>query len=214
MKDGRIEEAWQGDQPPSPGPSTNDAEAYRHPGWEGLELSTRITLERFEWLNDYALDSILSNWHLPVMSTEAALTELILETFRLNGRLLAAGDALVGDLNLTSARWQVIGAIALSPVPFPVAHLARNMGLTRQGVQRIANELEAEGLVRFAPNSHHQRAKLVLLTDQGRAVYEEAQKRQRPWARSLADGLPVDAINGAKAVLTALRQKLEAGEKQ
>ena len=56
------------------------------------------------------------------MSADVALTELILETFRLNGRLLAAGDALVRDLGLTSARWQILGAIALSPVPLPVAH--------------------------------------------------------------------------------------------
>lgn len=61
-----------------------------------------------------------------VVRARNAVTELILETFRLNGRLLAAGDALVANIGLTSARWQVLGAIALSPVPLPVAHLARN----------------------------------------------------------------------------------------
>jgi DNA-binding MarR family transcriptional regulator len=68
--------------------------------------------------------------------------------FRLNGALLVSGDALVGDLGLTSARWQVLGAIALSPVPLPVAHLARNMGLTRQAVQRSVDEMRHDGLVR------------------------------------------------------------------
>ncbi|MGA9320678.1 MAG: helix-turn-helix domain-containing protein, partial [Xanthobacteraceae bacterium] len=101
------------------------------------------------------------------MNVEAAITDLVLETFRLNGRLLAAGDALVGDLGLTSARWQVLGAIALSAVPLSVAQIARNMGLTRQAVQRLANEMQGDGLVRFAPNPHHQRAKLVLLTPAG-----------------------------------------------
>src|SRR5215203_3128784 len=104
------------------------------------------------------------------MLARAALTELILETFRLNGRLLAAGDALVRDLGLTSARWQILGAIALSPVPLPVAHIARNMGLTRQSVQKLVNELESDGMVRFAPNPHHQRARLVLFTDKGRGL--------------------------------------------
>ena len=70
------------------------------------------------------------------------LTDLIVETFRLNGRLLAAGDGLVADLGLTSARWQVLGAIAASPVPLPVASIARNMGLSRQGVQRLARSEE------------------------------------------------------------------------
>jgi hypothetical protein len=45
------------------------------------------------------------------------MTGLIIEVFRLNGDLLAAGDFLVGDIGLTSARWQVLGSIALSPVP-------------------------------------------------------------------------------------------------
>ena len=50
-----------------------------------------------------------------------ALTDLFLAVFRLNGRLLAAGDHLVSDLGLTSARWQVLGAIAHAPSPQPVA---------------------------------------------------------------------------------------------
>src|SRR3954466_13156028 len=108
------------------------------------------------------------------MKADSALTDLILETFRLNGRLLAAGDALVSDLGLTSARWQVVGAIAISPVPLPVAHIARNMGLTRQTVQKLANDLERDGLVRFAPNPHHQRAQLVILTENGDAAYTAA----------------------------------------
>src|SRR4029077_9673093 len=64
------------------------------------------------------------------MTAQNTITDFVLETFRLNGRLLASGDALVADLGLTSARWQVIGAVALSPVPLSVAQIARNMGLT------------------------------------------------------------------------------------
>ncbi|WP_051329310.1 MarR family winged helix-turn-helix transcriptional regulator [Geminicoccus roseus] len=139
-----------------------------------------------------------------------AVTELILETFRLNGRLLAAGDALVRDLGLTSARWQVLGAVAMSPVPLPVAHIARNMGLSRQGVQRIAGELESQGIVCFAPNPHHQRARLVLLTEHGRALFEAAAERQRPWAESLARGLPPEGIEAATGLLRTLRNRLEA----
>ena len=142
--------------------------------------------------------------------SRAAVTELILETFRLNGRLLAAGDALVRGLGLTSARWQVLGAVAMAPVPLPVSHLARNMGLSRQGVQRVADELEARGIVRFAPNPHHQRAKLVLLTEHGRALYEAAAERQRPWAAALANGLPPGDVEAATGLLRAVRGRLEA----
>jgi len=40
-----------------------------------------------------------------------ALTGLILDLFRLNSRLLIAGDRLVAPLGLTSARWQILGAV-------------------------------------------------------------------------------------------------------
>lgn len=138
-----------------------------------------------------------------------ALTELILETFRLNGQLLIAGDALVADLGLTSARWQILGAIALSPVPLPVAHIARNMGLTRQAVQRLVNELARDGILRFVANPHHQRAKLVLLTARGVAAYEAAMQRQIPWAKSLTQKLSIREIEQATATLQALRCRIE-----
>src|SRR5271166_5189105 len=118
-------------------------------------------------------------------TARVALTELVLEVFRLNGELLAAGDALVGDIGLTSARWQVLGAIGLSPVPLPVAHLARNMGLTRQAVQRLVDEMRGDGLVSFVANPHHRRAILVVMTDEGEAVYRAALARQEGWADAL-----------------------------
>jgi DNA-binding MarR family transcriptional regulator len=143
------------------------------------------------------------------MNIEAAVTDLVLETFRLNGRLLATGDALVADLGLTSARWQVLGAMALSPVPLSVAQIARNMGLTRQAVQRLANEMQAGGLVRFAPNPHHQRAKLVLLTAAGKAAFAAVMKRQRAWAIELGRGLNAKQIGAAAVMLRTIRQRLD-----
>jgi DNA-binding MarR family transcriptional regulator len=145
------------------------------------------------------------------MTVQDAITDLVLETFRLNGRLLASGDALVADLGLTSARWQVIGAVALSPVPLSVAQIARNMGLTRQAVQRVANEMEADGLVRFAPNPHHQRAKLVVLTPAGKSAFAAAMKRQGAWASDVGVGLDARKIAAATAMLRSVRQRLENG---
>lgn len=143
--------------------------------------------------------------------TEAgeATTELILDVFRLNGRLLIAGDRLVADLGLTSARWQVLGAIALSEKPEPVAWHARNMGLHRQGVQRIVNELANEGLLEFTPNPHHKRAHFVLLTAKGREVFDAAIALQTPWVNALSDGLKPRDIAAAKRVIDLLKTRLE-----
>lgn len=139
-----------------------------------------------------------------------AMTGLVIDVFRLNGDLLAAGDALVGDLGLTSARWQVLGAIALSPVPLPVAHIARNMGLTRQAVQRVVDEMRAEGFLRLEPNPHHRRASLVTMTERGRVTYRAASERQERWADALVADLRPEAIEAAGVLLRDIQRRLAA----
>ncbi|MBR0909365.1 MarR family winged helix-turn-helix transcriptional regulator [Bradyrhizobium japonicum] len=142
-----------------------------------------------------------------------ALTGLILDLFRANSLLLTAGDRLVTSLGLTSARWQILGAIADAERPEPVAWLARNLGANRQNVQRIVNDLARDGLVVFETNPHHRRAQLVVLTDKGRQIYDAAGRLQVPWVNGLSDGLSVKEIEIAHRVLNALRDRLEgAGE--
>src|SRR5258708_26543569 len=142
-------------------------------------------------------------------SKSTTLTDLVLEIFRLNGLLISAGDALVAGTGLTSARWQVVGAIALQQGRAPVAHIANAMGLTRQSVQRIADELEKAGIVEFRDNPHHKRAKLVTLTAKGRALFDAAMRLQKPWATALAAGIDGAALQTAPSVLAQLRARLE-----
>ncbi|MCC6656821.1 MAG: winged helix-turn-helix transcriptional regulator [Rhodocyclaceae bacterium] len=139
----------------------------------------------------------------------AALSGSVLDLFKLSSRMLAAGDRLVADLGLTSARWQVLGTIVAAERPQPVAWLARDMGANRQNVQRIVNDLEREGLVVFAPNPHHRRASLVLLTDKGQQAFDSAMRLQAPWINKLAEGLPVNAIETTHRIITAVLTRLE-----
>lgn len=138
-----------------------------------------------------------------------AMSRLLLELFRLNSRLLTAGDRLVAPLGLTSARWQILGTVFKGESPQPVAWLARNLGANRQNVQRIVNDLEKEELVAFESNPHHRRAQLVVLTDRGRQVYAKAMALQAPWINSLSDGLSIDDIKTMQTIMASLRQKLE-----
>jgi DNA-binding MarR family transcriptional regulator len=141
--------------------------------------------------------------------TGAVMTDLVLETFRLNGRLLATGDKLVEPLGLSSARWQVLGAVNFAETPQPVAWLARSMGLSRQGVQRITNELEKDGLVSFEPNPKHRRASLVVMTKKGRDIYASADQRQAEWVNELSQAFDLNDLQCALKVMNAMRMKLE-----
>ena len=139
-----------------------------------------------------------------------ALSDLMLDLLRLNSQILTAGDRLVAGLGLTSARWQILGAIASADRPQPVAWLARDLEANRQNVQRIVNDLHKEGLVAFEANPHHRRAQLVVLTEKGKRTFEAAMRLQAPWINNLSDGLLVKDIETIRRVVMALRDKLNA----
>jgi len=141
-----------------------------------------------------------------------ALSSLILDLFRLNGLLFTSGDRLVAGLGLTSARWQILGAIVAAERPQPVAWLARDLGAARQNVQRIVNDLQRDGLVTFETNPHHRRAQLVVLTGKGQQAFDAAMRLQLPWVNGLADGLSTKDIETVSRVVTALRGRLQSSE--
>lgn len=142
--------------------------------------------------------------------TGEAVTDLLFHLFRANNQVLTWGDRLVAGLGLTSARWQVLGAIVAAGREQPVSWLARDLGANRQNIQRIVNDLEREGLVAFAPNPHHRRARFVVLTESGRQTYEAANSIYYPRIDAIADGLSLEDIETARSVLAVLRQKIEA----
>ncbi|MBR0797104.1 winged helix-turn-helix transcriptional regulator [Bradyrhizobium jicamae] len=144
--------------------------------------------------------------------TGETLTSLIPDLFRLNSLLFTAGDRMVAGLGLTSARWQILGAVIAAERAQPVAWLARDLGASRQNVQRIVNDLERDGLVTFETNPHHRRAQLVVLTDKGRQAFDAAMRLQLPWVNALADGVSQKDIETTSRVVAALRRKLESSE--
>ncbi|MFZ5736805.1 MAG: MarR family winged helix-turn-helix transcriptional regulator [Pseudomonadota bacterium] len=135
---------------------------------------------------------------------------LVLEVFRLNGALIRFGDALVKPLGLTSARWQVLGSVAHGRGTFSVARLADNMGLARQSVQRIVDELADAGLVGFAPNPAHKRAKLVALTPRGERVFRQASELWLPVADAMVAGADPRQLRKTRDALIALRDRLDS----
>jgi len=143
-----------------------------------------------------------------------ALTSLVPDLFRLTSLLLTAGDRLVAPLELTSARWQILGTVATTERAQPVAWLARNLGANRQNVQRIINDLHKQGLVAFETNPHHRRAQLVVATDRGKQTFDAVMRLQAPWINALSDGLSSKDLQIVHRVLVALREKLESNGRE
>nr|WP_255672206.1 MarR family transcriptional regulator [Glycomyces amatae] len=138
-----------------------------------------------------------------------AASDLVIEVFRANGALLAAGDDLARPAGLTSARWQVLGVI--DHAPQTVADVARTMGLRRQSVRQTADALVAEGLAAFTDNPRHRRAKLLAPTEAGRRALADVERRHAVWADELAAALDPAQVETATAALRALTAALEPG---
>ena len=141
--------------------------------------------------------------------TGEATTDVILSTFRANSLLLEAGDLLGAREGLTSARWQVLGAIALAERPLTVPQIARRMGLTRQSVHATVKRLVGDGLLEIAPNADHRRSPLVDLTGPGRSRYEAIDRMQAAWVNALARGLDRSDLETTARVLDELCRRLE-----
>ena len=134
-------------------------------------------------------------------------TELLLEVFRLNGLLLAAGDDLTRPVGLSSARWQVLGVAEHGPVP--VSHVARTMGLSRQSVQVTANGLARDGFITFAENPHHRRAKLMRVTEKGERALMYIREQQGLWSERIGGEQDLAGLEKALEVLRGVRGSLE-----
>jgi DNA-binding MarR family transcriptional regulator len=128
-----------------------------------------------------------------------AVTDLVMRTFRLNGIFLTVGDTFARPAGLTAARWQVLGAVL--PGPLSVAGIAREMGLARQSVQRIANLLVSQELAAYVANPAHRRAKLLTPTDAGRRAIRQIAVEQHIWARALEDRIGEPRLSQALQTL-------------
>lgn len=136
-----------------------------------------------------------------------AFATFAISVLRLAGHLQTAGDALAKPAGQTSARWQVLAAA--DHAPMSVADAGRALGMTRQGVQRVADLLERDGLIVYAENPAHQRAKLMILTDGGKVVLAAIRARQAVWADALGEALDEKVLLQATETVIAALQAVE-----
>lgn len=137
-------------------------------------------------------------------------TEIVLEVFKLNGQLISEGDRLMKEFELSTVSWKVLGALALSDTPLTVPQIARKMGQTRQGIQRITDVLEKRGLLRYQSNPDHKRSRLLVLTDHGSDIYKKLEQKQTPWANAISESTREEDMETTVSVLRNLNREFES----
>ncbi len=99
-----------------------------------------------------------------------AVAELMLEIAQCFFRIRAFGQKAGFITNWGGGAFGFMRSLALLG-PLTVPQIAEMRPTSRQRMQRLADELAAEGLVEFIENPRHRRSRLVRLTQEGEARY-------------------------------------------
>ena len=140
-------------------------------------------------------------------SDTSLLPLIVADIYELAGRFRQDGEAIARAVGQTQARWQVMSAASAEPMTVP--QIARRLGVTRQGVQRIADLLVADGAARFAPNPDHRTSPFLLLSAAGRS---DLAKLTAAAARAHARIAERIAASDLAAIHRGLRRLLAAGD--
>jgi DNA-binding MarR family transcriptional regulator len=154
------------------------------------------------------------DWPEPAPQSEdgALLTEVVLTTFRLNARVLEAAQQLAAAGGLTAAWWQVLGGVL--DQPRTVAEISRRMGVTRQGVLRVADLLVERGLAEYRANPAHRRAQLLACTEAGYWAVRRISLVTHPWSNRIGGQVGTVELRSALAAMQRLVEVLEADSGQ
>src|SRR5215469_8412555 len=104
--------------------------------------------------------------------TAEAIADLMLEVAQFFFRLRALGQKTGLITNWGAGAFGFMRSLALIG-PLTVPQIAEMRPTSRQRMQRLADELAAQGLVEFIDNPRHRRSKLVRLTRKGSARYRD-----------------------------------------
>jgi len=138
-------------------------------------------------------------------------TDILTEVFRLRSRLVESAEDIAARAGLTSAHWQILGAVEHAAAP--VAQVARNLGLTRQAVQETADAMARDGLIEFIDNPDHKRARLMVPTTKARKALDALRPPQRQFASLMGGRHSLEELQTTLDVLHKARAMLEMSEK-
>lgn len=98
------------------------------------------------------------------------IDQLAIEAYALSATFRRHGTVLAARAGQTQPRWQVLRAASMELLSVP--QIARRLGVTRQNVQRITDELVADRLVQLVLNQDHKASPHLVLTPRGQETLD------------------------------------------
>src|SRR5688572_9551616 len=138
-----------------------------------------------------------------------AVADLMLEVAQFFFRIRAVGQRTGLITGWGGGAFGFMRSLALIG-PLTVPQIAEMRPTSRQRMQRLADELAAEGLVEFIDNPKHRRSKLVQLTPKGDARYRELNARFLAIASTMGVGLSEADIRRTTEIVRQLSDDVKA----
>jgi DNA-binding MarR family transcriptional regulator len=148
-----------------------------------------------------------------VSSRGEAIADLMLEVAQFFFRLRAVGQRTGLITNWGAGSFGFMRSLAQIG-PLTVPQIAQMRPTSRQRMQRLADELAAEGLVEFIDNPRHRRSKLVQLTAKGRARYRDLSARFLAIASTMGADLSEADIRGTTEIVRRLSDETKRRSEQ
>lgn len=146
----------------------------------------------------------------PIVDSKAeAITELMLEVAQCFFRIRALGQKTGLITTWGGGAFGFMRSLALLG-PLTVPQIAQMRPTSRQRMQRLADELAAEGLVKFIDNPKHRRSKLVQLTPKGDARYRGLNARLLSIASTVGVALREPDIRKTTEIVRKLSDDVKA----
>ena len=146
----------------------------------------------------------------PIADSKAgAIAELMLEVAQCFFRIRALGQKTGLITGWGGGAFGFMRSLALLG-PLTVPQIAQMRPTSRQRMQRLADELAVEGLVKFIDNPKHRRSKLVQLTPRGDARYRELNTRLLSIASTMGVALSEPDIRKTTEVVRHLSDDVKA----
>ncbi len=141
--------------------------------------------------------------------TEAgqAIEDLIIEIVATFFLLRAEGMRIGVVSPSGEGYWSVLRLLKING-PQTVPQLARYRYVPRQSVQKLANEMLADGVIELVNNPAHKKSKLLRLTPEGDIVFQEMSDRIAKLAETLAKQQDATQLQNAADVVKKLHEQL------
>jgi DNA-binding MarR family transcriptional regulator len=130
---------------------------------------------------------------------------IVTDVYELAGRFRDRGETIARRVGQTQARWQVMSVA--SGVPRTVPQVARRLGVSRQNVQRIADDLVRENWASFERNPDHSGSPFLVLRNRGLAALAEITRAAEAYHAEIAGKFSPGEL---KSVYRGLRRLLDA----